>query len=295
VEGQAWSEYYTSEEKALYMIVPRALALAEGGWTPVEFRSYDNFLTRLRQQQSLMRHEGLPYTNHFDDISGAVATAQNNTLQVTLQTALPGSVIRYTTDNTLPTLHSALYTGAINITKTGTLKAMLFNKQKQPAGRLFHQYVRIHKAVGATVSVKNKPVDRFNPGEAVLVNGLAGSNRYNDSQWLGFSGTDLDAVIDLGAVQEIHRLGTHVLNYHWQRMWAPVSLQFLASADGEHFTALYRQETFPVNGINTIDALIKPVRARYIKVIGVNKGVIPAGEYGAGGNALLLIDEVIVD
>jgi hexosaminidase len=50
-----------------------------------------------------------------------------------------------------------------------------------------------------------------------------------------------------------------------------------------------------VNGINVLDVPVKPVPARYIKVIGVNKGIIPAGEYGAGGNALLLIDELIVE
>jgi hexosaminidase len=128
-----------------------------------------------------------------------------------------------------------------------------------------------------------------------LVNGLYGSNRYNDSQWLGFGGSDLNAVIDLGKTQTIQRLGANVLNYHWQRMWAPVSLQFFASTDGEKFTELYRKDSFPVNGINKIDVTIKQVQARYIKVVGINKGVIPAGEYGAGGNALLLIDEVIIE
>jgi len=102
-------------------------------------------------------------------------------------------------------------------------------------------------------------------------------------------------VIDLGTEQEIHRLGAHVLNYHWQRMWAPVSLQFLASTDGEHYNELYKQDSFPVNGINVVDVPVKPVQARYIKVTGINKGTIPAGEYGAGGNALLLIDEIVVE
>jgi hexosaminidase len=183
----------------------------------------------------------------------------------------------------------------LSIKRTTTLKALFFDKRKQMTGRLFQQLIRIHKAVGAPVVVKNKPVDRFNPGAEVLVNGVFGSNRYNDSQWLGFSGSDLDAVIDLGAVQTIHRLGLHVLNYHWQRMWAPVSIQWLASTDGEHFTELCRQDSFPRNGINVLDVPVKPASARYIKVIGINKGVIPVGEYGAGGNSLLLIDELIVE
>ena len=295
VEGQAWSEYYTSTAQATYMIFPRALALAELAWTPVALRNYDYFLNRLRGQKLLMQHEGLPASDHFDEISYSATPLQNNTVQVTLHSPLPGGEIRYTTDNTLPTMHSTLYAGMLSITGTTTLKALLFDKRKQATGRLFQQHVRIHKAVGAPVVVKNTPVDRFNPGAEVLVNGVFGSNRYNDSQWLGFSGSDLDAVIDLGAVQTIQRLGLVVLNYHWQRMWAPVSIQWLASTDGEHFTELYRQNSFPLNGINVLDVPVKPVSARYIKVIGVNKGVIPVGEYGAGGNALLLIDEIIVE
>ncbi|HEX6427852.1 MAG TPA: family 20 glycosylhydrolase, partial [Niastella sp.] len=291
VEGQAWSEYFTNIARATYMIFPRALALAELAWTPVALRNYDQFLNRLRGQKLLMQHEGLPYSAQYDEISYTATPSQNNTVLVTLHSPLPGGEIRYTTNNSLPTLHSTLYNGPLSIKRTSTIKALLFDKRKQATGRLFQQYVRIHKAVGATVVVKNKPVDRFNPGAATLVNGLFGSNRYNDSQWTGFSGSDLDAVIDLGNIQSIRRLGLHVLNYHWQRMWAPVSIQLLASTDGEHFTELYRQHSFPLNGINVLDVPVKPVPARYIKVIGVNKGIIPAGEYGAGGNALLLIDE----
>jgi hexosaminidase len=294
VEGQAWSEYFTSEAKAAYMIFPRALALAEMAWTPAAKRSYDHFLQRLRAQKNLL-HEGLNYSPHFDDIAFTATPILNNAVQVTLQSSLPGSTIRYTTDNSLPTLHSPLYSAPVNITKTGTLKALLFDKNSQSTGRLFKLSFRIHKAVGAQLVIQNKPIERFDPGAAVLVNGVFGSNRYNDSQWVGFSGNDLNAVIDLGKAQPIERLGVHVLNYHWQRMWAPVYIQFLGSTDGEHYAELYRQDSFAVNGINIVDVPIKPVKARYIKVLAVNKGVIPTGEYGAGGNALLLLDEIVVE
>jgi hexosaminidase len=295
VEGQAWSEYYTSEAKAAYMIFPRALALAEVAWSPAAGRNYDDFLQRVRGQEALLQHEKINYASHFDDITFTAATTQNHTTQITLQSTLPGSEIRFTTDNTLPTLQSALYTSSIEIKKTCTVKAFLFNKQHQQVGRLFQQSFRIHKAVGTTVVLQNKPVARFDPGASVLINGLFGSNRYNDDQWVGFSGDDLAAVIDLGSEQPIQRLALNVLNYHWQRMWAPVTLQVLASTDGESYKELYRQDSFPVNGINKIDVKVKPVQAKYIKVTGANKGVIPAGEYGAGGNALLLIDEIVVE
>lgn len=295
VEGQAWSEYYTSEAQAAYMIFPRALALAEVAWTPKLHRNYDSFLNRLRGEASLLKQEKINYNTNYDDITFTAVPMPSNVLQVELQTATPGSEIRFTTDNTVPTIQSTLYTGIIEIKNTCTVKALLFNRQHQPTGRLFRQSFRVHKAVGAAVTLQNKPIDRFNPGNTTLVNGLFGSNRYNDDQWLGFSGNDLQAVINLGKEQTVQHLALEVLNYHWQRMWAPVSLQLLASKDGQHYTELYRQDSFPVNGINKVDVPVTPVQAQYIKVIGINKGVIPAGEYGAGGNALLLIDEIVVE
>lgn len=295
VEGQAWSEYYTSEAQAAYMIFPRALALAELAWTPKSHRNYDNFLNRLRGEALLLKHEKINYDSHFDDITYTAVPVQNNVLQINLQSAAPGSEIRFTTDNTVPTIRSKLYTSIIEIKNTCTVKALLFNRQHQPTGRLFQQSFSVHKAVGATVTLLNKPIDRFNPGNTTLVNGLFGNNRYNDNQWLGFSGNDLQAVIDLGKEQTVQHLALEVLNYHWQRMWAPVTLRLLASKDGEHYTELYRQDSFPVNGINKVDVPVTPVQVQYIKVIGTNKGVIPAGEYGAGGNVLLLIDEIVVE
>lgn len=78
-------------------------------------------------------------------------------------------------------------------------------------------------------------------------------------------------------------------------MWEPVNLVFYVSKDGVKYREVFRTGEFPENGINSIRARIKPVRARYIKVFAENKGIIPAGEYGAGGKAWLLADEIYVD
>jgi hexosaminidase len=295
VEAQAWSEYFTDTAQAAYMIFPRALAAAELAWTSAAQRNYPNFLERLRAQQQLLKQLHVNAANNFDEIQFTSEAKTKNSIEVFLQTSLPGAQIHYTTDGSTPSLNNKVCTSAIAIKKSCTLKAQLFDSMQQPAGRVFQQTFYIHKATGATVTLNDKAVERFNPGGAALVNGVYGTNRYNDNQWLGFSGNNLDAVIDLGTVQTIHSIGMRFLNYHWQRMWAPEELNLFISADSLHFTKVYTQNKFAVNGINTAKAQIKPVRARYIKVVGTNKGIIPAGEYGAGGKALLLIDEIKID
>jgi hexosaminidase len=295
VEGQAWSEYYTDAAQAEYMVFPRALALAELAWTPVARRSYPDFLQRLRWQTTLWKQVKLAYKNTFDEVTNVAIQPVKGTVTIALQSSDPGAVIRYTTNNTTPTSKSASYTAPVLLTKSGRLQALAFDKNSKPIGRVYQQMVTLHKAIGAPVALTHAPIERFNPGTGVLVNGITGSNRYNDAQWMGFSGDDLEAVIDLGTVQTIRSVQLNVLNYHWQRMWAPVVLEVWVSVDGESFQKVFTQTDFPVNGINKVQAAIQPVQAKKVKVKAVNKGIIPAGEYGAGGKALLLVDEIMID
>jgi hexosaminidase len=47
-QGNLWSEYIKTPEHAEYMAFPRAIALAELVWTPVESKNYEDFLARLK-------------------------------------------------------------------------------------------------------------------------------------------------------------------------------------------------------------------------------------------------------
>ena len=78
-------------------------------------------------------------------------------------------------------------------------------------------------------------------------------------------------------------------------MWEPTLLTFEISVDGENYTEAYRQTEFKDNGINRVRATINAARARYIRVRGKNKGIIPPGEYIAGAKAWLLVDELMVN
>jgi len=289
IEGALWTEYASTVSQVEYKWFPRALAVAEIAWSPAAGRNYDDFLRRLRAEEGLLKKLDIHSADNFDEITYTAAPAGPGRIKVSLSSSLPAAQIRYTLDNTEPGPNSALYTEPLIIRQSCMLKASL------PGQRLFHQYFQLHQAVGSPVSLLHLPSGRYAPPAATLVNGITGSDRYNDGQWLGFSGDDLEAVIDLGAAHSIHNIGINVLNYHWQKMWAPLALQFFISSDGINYKEIYRQDRFPVNGINRVRYSFPPQEARYIKVTGVNKGVIPAGEYGAGGKAWLMTDEIMIE
>jgi len=47
VQGQVWTEYIPTPEKAEYMAFPRACAMAEIGWTPLDRKDFDEFVRTL--------------------------------------------------------------------------------------------------------------------------------------------------------------------------------------------------------------------------------------------------------
>ncbi|MBV8251946.1 MAG: family 20 glycosylhydrolase [Chitinophaga sp.] len=294
IQGQMWSEYLPTTAQADYMIFPRLLALAERAWSPQTTRDYPHFLQRLQQQLPLLQKHQITPSNVYNEITYQQEHLEHGAMTISLHTDATNAVMRYTVDGSAPGPNSNVYTDPIRISRNTTLRAAIFNGPTKKY-REFQQSFLVNKATGADIRLKESPNTKYNGDASTLVNGITGTHRFNDGQWLGFSKRDLDAVIDLGTAQSLKMVATNVLNYHWQRMWAPAILEFQYSLDGVHFLPLAKTKTFIINGINPVRIQVKPVKARYVRVIAKNAGVIPAKEYGAGGNSMLLLDEIIIN
>ncbi|MBB3971140.1 beta-N-acetylhexosaminidase [Mucilaginibacter phyllosphaerae] len=295
VQANVWTEYMPNTQKAEYMMFPRILALAEIAWSPKKQRNLKSFLRRIRAGRETLSSMGINAANNFDQITDSISSGKNGMPLLHLTSVLKNAVIRYTTNGRVPNQQSKLYQSALLVDKTCIVKAGLFTGTKS-VQEIYTKKIAISKATGKKVTLVNQPSGNYNPqNTGVMVNGVTGSRLYNDGEWFGFSGTDLDAVINLDSLNLISNLGINVLNYHWQKMWAPVELIFSVSADGVNYQTVYQQNNFPVNGINTVRAKIAPVKAQYIKVKAINQRIIPTGEYGAGGKPWLLADEFFVN
>lgn len=294
VQGATWSEYLSTEQQLEYMVFPRALALSELAWTAKGKKDYPWFLKKLRAQEPLLKKRGVNYFPYFDEIMATVQQPALGVVTLALKTTLPKGIIRYTTDGTVPGLKSRIYNAAIPLTGSAEVNALLFLNHK-PVGRVFNQAYIQHLAIQKKITLAHAPAGKYNFPPELLLNGIEGRHRFNDSQWLGFSAENLDALIDLGELKPVSAIGINVLNYHWQRMWAPKKLSFQVSADGKEFKEVYVQEIFDLDGINKVRAKIPLQKLRYIRVVAENIGKIPVGEYGEGEKAWLMADEIIVN
>lgn len=65
VAGTLWSECINSPERIYYQAFPRAIALAEAGWSRPANRSWESFVKRLRPRLADMMHRGLTFSMEF--------------------------------------------------------------------------------------------------------------------------------------------------------------------------------------------------------------------------------------
>lgn len=294
IQGNAWSEYLVSESQAEYMLFPRALAIAETAWSPKMQKDYDDFLQRLRLQEKVLKHRKVHYFDRYEEIQARFQTNTNGSESIYLTSSLPNATIRFTEDGSQPNTQSNVWKDGLSIFKPTLIKAQLFDKNGA-YGQVWEQWVNVNLATGKSITFKNAPQTPYLPTDAyALSNGIIGTHRYNTGQWIGFRGEDLEVVVDLGKSQSVQEIGISVLKYHWQRMWEPTELSFWISEDGKAYEKVGSFKDFPENAINTVSLKVPNKTARFIKVIGVNKGTIPAGEYGAGAKAWLIVDELFI-
>ena len=135
-------------------------------------------------------------------------------------------------------------------------------------------------------------------GNDALIDGILGTEDFRTGTWQGYSDTDLNAVIDLGKVKEIHNVKLSFLRDQRSWIFLPKDLKIFTSTDGINFNK-YHHSTFnsPTDTddikIETIE-FFKSTKARYVKVIAKNYGSLPKWHLGApfDGKAWIFVDEI---
>ncbi|WP_292901217.1 family 20 glycosylhydrolase [Nonlabens sp.] len=286
-QGNIWTEYMTTSDQVEYMAFPRMLAMSEVAWTAAENKDYASFINRVEYFHKRMDEMDINYANHLCELKGSF----NESQEYELQTLLPHYDIRYTLDGTEPTATATLYKAPIPFTANMTLKAAVFNEEKQ-IGRLFTQEFLYHKAVGANISINKEPHKSYpGSGAAGLINGIKGSDsRYGDSEWLGFWGDDIEIEITFKESIEINEIELRFYNAPGQWIYAPTHIVYLTSEmPGEK---VYMEKSKENSYNLKID---QPGAVDSIKLVIPNYGIIPDGKQGAGNKAWTFIDEIIIN
>ncbi len=132
VQGNLWTEYVETPDYLFYMLLPRMLSLSEIAWSDPHPRAWSAFSARMGEQLPWLARHGYNFRipNPEIQIDGASLSFANVTpsvrtvkaeigeeqTNVAIATIVPGGVIHYTTDGTVPTAASPVYASPIAVT-----------------------------------------------------------------------------------------------------------------------------------------------------------------------------------
>lgn len=294
-QANVWTEYMDNPSKIQYMIFPRIAALSEVGWTLPAQKDWTAFEKRLPVLFDRYKQWKVQVSPAYYDITATVLpNADNSGIELSLQTKAPGTMLQWGSNNTMsPYLHP------IPITRSGLVMAQTVETNSGLLKSRYQQHFHLHKATGKKISLTT-PAAKSYPGDGAftLVNGIKANKGYSRTRdYLGFSGSNAEALIDLGQRTEISKIEVSYLQQASSWIYPPSTIETFGSVDGKQFTklgaTLLDKADFTKNEMRTKELNISG-KYRFIKVLVTNYGSIPTGQAGEGKAAWLFLDEIAV-
>jgi hexosaminidase len=295
VQGNLWTEYIANKDLASFMLYPRAMAIAENGWTKTK-TGFDHFTSRVTKWQPLLKQKGLHFSDHLYNVQ-ITSTPIAGGINVSIGGVGAAHKIVYNTNGKLPSVNDQGYSGPITITGDANLQAgvVVNNKITDVASASFS----INKATGANlIQLTNAPKAPYNKsGNNGFINGIvANDSRFSDGEWLAWEGKEFDATLSFAAPTAISKINTRFYNSRGSWIHLPTSVEVLGSQDGKTYTRLGVLENLDNSKEGPVNVLfeIKPTTVQYLKLVARPVTTIPAGFAGAGNPSWLFMDELII-
>lgn len=298
VQANIWTEYMPTFKQMQYMALPRLAALSEVQWSQPALKDYTSFTNRLTEFTHMYDRLGYNYAKHLYNVAIHV-DSDNKWREILIHMTTAGNAeIRYTLDGTEPTANSTLYTGAIVLQKSAKIRAAAFRDGKRSS--VTSQDISFNKATACPVELLQPTHKNYTyKGGATLTDGLLGDKGFGTGRWLGFSGNDLEAIIDLKQNTDVSSVSLNTCVDKGSWIFDARNIEVSVSADGKSFTKVASkslpalEEQTPDN-IYTYELTFPQTTTRYVKVTATSEHNIPEWHGGKGKPAFLFVDEISV-
>lgn len=302
-QANVWSEYMNNPKKVEYMIFPRLSALSEVLWSPKDKKNWDDFEKRMQLQFKRYNLWNANYSRAYYDLKATILPTENfDGVLWKLETKYPSAEIKTVTHYggrpyELKFNEGKNYTAPL-LVKSTQLVAAISRVNGKAISNPVSQTILYNLATGKKITLANAPSNTYKgEGAFTLVNGIQNEKGLQKSkEFLGFSGTDCEAIIDLGKEQQISAVIVHCLKEINSWIWQPLTVEVFVSNNGSDFTSVGLTDDFNVKirGLEkgNMKVAFAPKTTRYMKVVVKNWGDIPQGNPGAGNKAWLFVDEI---
>jgi hexosaminidase len=292
-ECNMWSER-APQELVDSKVFPRILAMSEVLWSSSE-KDYDNFYSRVQKHYPKLDALGVTYGFESVPITSTVVFNADS-FAVSLLKGSPDMHLEYSLNNK----DWQAYTVPFGVNTSTTLKARGFKNEK-PYGEFKQEIIR-HIATGKKVTYTIPYSKHYKgTGDNNLTDGLLGSTEnFRDGYYQGFSGTDMEVIIDLGQNTTFSKIETTFFQYYLSWIVLPTSVSYAVSDDGVKFNdietianeiPLMKEGKFK----HTFSFEKETIKAKYLKVSAKTVGKLPQEHPAAGSDAWVFVDEIIIN
>jgi hexosaminidase len=140
LQGNLWTEHVRGDSRAAEMAFPRALAVAELGWSPARPRDFAGFADRAARQLERLKLLGiLGSTAAFAPTAREEFDPGTNRITVALADQA-GAAIRYTLDGTVPGARAPLYHAPLSLALPVRLRAIALSGGRPLPGSFDRRY-----------------------------------------------------------------------------------------------------------------------------------------------------------
>ncbi len=228
----------------------------------------------------------------------APSTRFSDSVVVELKTLSFDDVVHYTLDGSIPDNTSRFYTYPLVLKESTQIKCLALNQLYGSSMVTTANFIKI--ADDVKISAPQNPHPNYTAGGIeALIDGKRGGQNWRIGNWVGFQGTDVEAVIDLGKIRPIRKLTVGLIQDTGSWIYFPTRVEFFESDDGITYRKLSEiHNTYDQQGYQTSqhDFMTSAnTRTRFVKIVAYNYGKLPAWHSGAGGDAYIFMDEIIID
>ena len=218
---------------------------------------------------------------------------------VGLSCAMPDAEIHFTLDGSEPSIRSNVYQRPILIRKTTTLKAYAQGRETPKSYSIEAHFTKIPK--NRRITLNTKYSGQYSAGgDLALIDFVHGNENFQTGTWQGYEGTDIDAVVDLGAIMPVRTLSLGCFQDQGAWIFMPLDVTFWISDDGKNFSkagVVANDVDEKLSGVKTkeFSLNVKGTKTRFVKVVARNRGACPVWHPGAGSKSWIFADEINVE
>jgi hexosaminidase len=299
-QANVWTEYISTKDHVLYMVLPRMTALSEVLWntakTPKENRNFQEFTQRLLCHFAYYDKHQLKHSRSINQLKSELAINQNQQLQLSLSSHFPEKNIRYSINSLSKTTNTTdfqIYKQPIMIMESCQIQVF---PETGKVDKKWSKIFQVNKATAKPISLRKNPSVRYNIGGPLTLNdGLVGNNPWISKEWLGWLGDTMDVTLNLeGKTTKNDSVIIYFLNAPESWIHLPHQMEISGSKDGKTFKKMSEfHDNLKINAAGIVGFKLKK-GFKYFRIVAIGPNKIPVNFPGTGESPWLFCSEIQV-